>query len=143
VSIKCTLLLTSIPNRTTGIGAIFYAEHIKHLFPSAELAQTQEETDMMLALDPVVYWLALFSIVFHGLSIPALNAFYAWKGVEPIMEDEAAEVRLRSENEALPKNSYVDKRGSVIINNRFSRPTLQHELTLVMPRGMCIHITID
>lgn len=137
---KVPLLFTSIPNTMTGIGAVFYAKHIKYLFPSAALAQTQEETDMMLALDPVVYWLALFSIIFHGLSIPALNALYAWKGVEPVMEDDAAELRLRSEHEALPKNSYVCKRGSVIINDRFSRPSLQHELTFVMPSGMSIHI---
>jgi sodium/hydrogen antiporter len=44
---------------------------------------------------PVVYWLVLFSIVWHGLSIPALNAFYGWKGVEPVQdEDGPVEVKV-------------------------------------------------
>merc|ERR1711977_684044 len=104
-----------------GIGAVFYAEHIKHLFPKLGSEQTQEETDMLQALDPVIYWLAFFSIVFHGLSIPALNAFYVWKGVEPIVEDDAVEITMRSDNEPLPNNAYVNpKRGSVIVSNRFS-----------------------
>lgn len=88
---------------------------------------------MMRALDPVIYWLALFSIVFHGLSIPALNAFYEWKGVEPIIEDDAMEAIMRSEHEPLPSNAYVDKRGSVIVNNRFSRPNLQREINIAYP----------
>lgn len=72
---------------------------------------------------PVVYWLVLFSIIFHGLSIPALDAFYRYKGVAPIVEEEPAEVRQRSVAEALPANSYVNpKRQSVIVHNRFSRP---------------------
>merc|ERR1712000_172948 len=112
-----------------GIGAVFYAEHIKHLFPKLGSEQTQEETDMLQALDPVIYWLAFFSIVFHGLSIPALNAFYVWKGVEPIVEDDAVEITMRSDNEPLPNNAYVNpKRGSVIVSNRFSRPMLQRDL---------------
>lgn len=72
---------------------------------------------------PVVYWLVLFSIIWHGLSIPALDAFYRWKGVKPIIEAEPAEIRVLSDNDALPANAYANpKRNSVIVHNRFSRP---------------------
>lgn len=89
---------------------------------------------MLRALDPVIYWLAFFSIVFHGLSIPALNAFYLYKGVEPIVEDDAVEITMRSENEPLPSNAYVNpKRGSVVVSNRFSRPNLQRDIQFSLP----------
>jgi NhaP-type Na+/H+ or K+/H+ antiporter len=72
---------------------------------------------------PVVYFLVVFSIVVHGLSIPALDAFYRYKKVPPISEAEPAEIRMLSTNDALPNNSRVDnKRNSVYVHNRFSRP---------------------
>ena len=72
---------------------------------------------------PVVYWLVLFSIIFHGLSIPILDAFYRWKAVVPIIEEEPAEIAMASDKDALLPNSYVNpKRGSIIVHNRFSRP---------------------
>jgi hypothetical protein len=37
---------------------------------------TEEEDNLAKVMGPVVYWLVFFSIVFHGLSIPALDAFY-------------------------------------------------------------------
>ena len=70
--------------------------------------------------DAVVYWLVFFSIVVHGLSIPILNGIYRWLQV-PVIRDHPVEVVLLSENEPLPSNSVVDRRGhSVVINNRFS-----------------------
>jgi hypothetical protein len=84
---------------------------------------TEEEDILVRAMVPVVYWLVFFSIIFHGLSIPALDAFYRWKGVAPIVEDEPAEIRLLSDNDAMPTNAYANpKRNSVIVHNRFSRP---------------------
>jgi hypothetical protein len=72
---------------------------------------------------PVVYFLVIFSIVVHGLSIPALDAFYRYKKVPPISEAEPAEIRVLSINDALPNNARVDsKRNSVYVHNRFSRP---------------------
>lgn len=72
---------------------------------------------------PVVYWLVFFSIIFHGLSIPALDAFYRYRGVQPIEEEAPAEIRMLSDNDALPNNAYANpKRNSVVVNNRFSRP---------------------
>lgn len=70
-----------------------------------------------------VYWLVFFSIVFHGLSIPALDLIYKFAGVKPIQDDnDAVEVRPLSYNVPHPTNSeYVNKRGSVIVYNRFSR----------------------
>ena len=84
---------------------------------------TDEEDTLTRAMVPVVYWLVFFSIIFHGLSIPALDAFYRWKGVAPIVEDEPAEIRVLSDNDAMPANAYANpKRSSVIVHNRFSRP---------------------
>lgn len=115
----------------TGIGAVFYVEHTRHLFPKPGEAKTDEEDDLVRAMVPVVYWLVLFSIVWHGLSIPALDAFYRFKGVQPIMEDDPAEISILSENDALPTNAYASsKRKSIIIHNRFSRPISGNEPAL-------------
>ncbi|KAJ6150725.1 Cation/H+ exchanger [Penicillium chermesinum] len=84
----------------------------------------------------VVYWLVFFSIVVHGLSIPALNGVYRWFQV-PIIRDHPVEVLLLSENEPLPNNSTVDRPGHFVINNRFSclsdrpeLPDLSEEMSL-------------
>jgi len=72
---------------------------------------------------PIVYFLVVFSIVVHGLSIPALDAYYRYKKIEPITEDEPTEIRARSIHEALPNNASVDmRRNSIYVHNRFSRP---------------------
>ncbi|KAH6868496.1 Na(+)/H(+) antiporter 1 [Alternaria rosae] len=106
-----------------GIGAVFYVEHTRHLFPKPGEAETEEEENLVAAMIPVVYFLVIFSIVFHGLSIPALDAFYRYKKIPAIEESEPAEIRVRSIHEALPKNTRMDsKRGSVYQHNRFSRP---------------------
>ncbi|KAH9878204.1 hypothetical protein J1614_003421 [Plenodomus biglobosus] len=114
-----------------GIGAVFYVEHTRHLFPKPGEATTEEEDNLTRAMIPVVYWLVLFSIVWHGLSIPALDAFYRWKGVQPIVEEEPAEIRVLSDNEALPTNAYANpKRNSIMVHNRFSRPISGREPAL-------------
>jgi len=103
-----------------GIGAVFYVEHTRHLFP--ELGQGDvEETNLVRAMIPVVYWLVLFSIVVHGLSIPALNAFYKFKGVRPITDD-ATELRRMSMRVPTPVNAAVGDTQTFIAYNRFSRP---------------------
>ena len=106
-----------------GIGAVFYVEHTRHLFPKPDEATTAEEEDLTRAMVPVVYWLVIFSIVVHGLSIPALDAFYRYKKIPPISEAEPVEIRILSDNEALPNNAQSNaKRNSIIMHNRFSRP---------------------
>ncbi|KAF2730780.1 Na(+)/H(+) antiporter 1 [Polyplosphaeria fusca] len=105
-----------------GIGAVFYVEHTKHLFPHLEDATTHEEEDLLRAMVPVVYFLVLFSIVVHGLSIPALDLIYRWRNIQPITEDQPVVIRQLSSSDALPNNAYVDaRRRSVVVNNRFSR----------------------
>ncbi|KAK5945677.1 hypothetical protein PMZ80_002883 [Knufia obscura] len=109
-----------------GIGAVFYVEHTRHLFPEEGTALTKEENDLVRAMIPVVYWLVLFSIVWHGLSIPALNLFYVYMGVQPVEdEDGPVEVGQLSEGDTVPGNvvsgSRDAKRGSVLVRNRFSR----------------------
>lgn len=68
----------------------------------------------------MVYWLVFFSVVVHGLSIPVLSCIYKWLRV-PVIRDHPVEILLLSENEPVPNNSVVDRRGhSVVVNNRFS-----------------------
>lgn len=103
-----------------GIGAVFYVEHTRHLFPELGEGDT-EETNLVRIMIPVVYWLVLFSIVVHGLSIPALNAIYGFYGVEPIRED-AVEMRRMSVRVPTPVNAAVGDHDTFIAYNRFSRP---------------------
>jgi NhaP-type Na+/H+ or K+/H+ antiporter len=103
-----------------GIGAVFYVEHTRHLFPELGHGDA-EETDLVRAMIPVVYWLVLFSIVVHGLSIPALNLIYRYCDVKPIRED-AVELRRLSMHEPVPINAAVGDDESFIAYNRFSRP---------------------
>lgn len=105
-----------------GIGAVFYTEHARHLFPSLDHAETHEEENLLRAMGPTVYFLVLFSIVIHGLSIPALEIIYRWRGVQPVMELAPSIDRRRSMSEALPPNSHLDPLGGgVVRHNRFSR----------------------
>jgi len=104
-----------------GIGAVFYLEHTLHLFPKLGEGD-EEETNLVAALRPVVYFLTLFSIFVHGLSIPALAAIYKWYGVKPI-QDDAVEIKRRSMRVPTPPNADVaDDRKTFIAYNRFSRP---------------------
>ncbi|KAM4066356.1 sodium/hydrogen exchanger family protein [Hirsutella rhossiliensis] len=103
-----------------GAGAVFYLEHTRHLFPKPGEGD-REETELMRAIGPVVYWLVLFSIVFHGLSIPALNLIYSYMGVKPIRDD-AVEIRRVSMRVATPTNAVPGDRSTFIAYNRFSRP---------------------
>ncbi|KAK0623859.1 Cation/H+ exchanger [Immersiella caudata] len=109
-----------------GIGAVFYVEHARHLFP--ELGEGDaEETNLVRAMVPCVYFLVLFSIVVHGLSIPALNAVYDWYGVQPITED-AVEIRRKSMRVPTPVNaSTISDPEIFIAYNRFSRPVFNDD----------------
>lgn len=108
-----------------GIGAIFYVEHARHLFPYLDKVETYEEEDLLRAMVPTVYFLVLFSMVVQGLSIPALDLIYRWRGVEPIMDLEPVTMPVRSTTEVLPPNSHLDLRsGSVVRHNRFSQSVM-------------------
>ncbi|KAI8306781.1 sodium hydrogen exchanger family protein [Colletotrichum sp. SAR11_59] len=112
-----------------GVGAAFYVEHARHLFPKlaeAEAVADNEVVDVLRAMGPVVYWLALFSIVVHGLSIPILSAIYSYMGVKPIQED-AVQLRRRSVRVPPPANAVEGDRDTFIAFNRFSRPNLSTE----------------
>lgn len=75
---------------------------------------------MLLTTVLVVYWLMFFSVVVHGLSVPLLNGLFKILKV-PVVRDHPVEIMLLSENEPVPNNSVVDRRGhSVLVNNRFS-----------------------
>ncbi|KAI9372891.1 Sodium/hydrogen exchanger family-domain-containing protein [Aspergillus egyptiacus] len=104
-----------------GLGAIAYVEYARRLFPDRGESDT-EINNLTAAMRPVVYWLVLFSIVIHGLSVPILAVVYRILKVDKV-RDQPVEVVLLSANEPLPNNSVVDpQRHSVLINNRFSEP---------------------
>ncbi|KAK8145551.1 hypothetical protein G3M48_004292 [Beauveria asiatica] len=103
-----------------GAGAVFYLEHSRHLFPTLGEGD-EEETNLARAIGPVVYWLVLFSIVVHGLSIPALNLIYTYMGIKPIKED-SVEMRRMSRTIATPVNAVPADKDTFIAYNRFSRP---------------------
>ncbi|RYO82829.1 hypothetical protein DL766_006475 [Monosporascus sp. MC13-8B] len=104
-----------------GAGAVFYLEHTRmHLLP--KLGEGDEgETNLVRAIGPVVYWLVLFSIVVHGLSIPALDLIYKFAGVRPIQED-AVSVRRKSIYSVMPANAEAADSQTFLAYNRFSRP---------------------
>ncbi|KAF0644044.1 hypothetical protein HYE68_010873 [Fusarium pseudograminearum] len=111
-----------------GVGAVFYREHMRHVFPHPEDGD-QEENDMLNVTGPVIYWLVLFSIVVHGLSIPALNFFYQWRGVEPI-QDDAVSIRRKSFTMATPSNAITADEENFIAFNRFSRPDVDGSMVI-------------
>ncbi|KAI8674395.1 Na-H-Exchanger domain-containing protein [Fusarium keratoplasticum] len=102
-----------------GAGAVFYVEHARHLFPH-DGEGDEEETNLVRAMGPTVYWLVLFSIIVHGLSIPALNIFYHYTGKAPI-KDDAVELRRISMRVAPPANAVAGDGDNFIAYNRFSR----------------------
>ncbi|PKS08146.1 hypothetical protein jhhlp_005422 [Lomentospora prolificans] len=104
-----------------GAGAVFYLEHTRHhLFPELG-AGDAEESALIRAIGPVVMWLVLFSIVVHGLSIPALDVIYRYMGVQPI-QDDAVETRRLSIHVVGPANAIAADKETFIQYNRFSRP---------------------
>ena len=70
-----------------------------------------------------MYFLALFSILVHGLSIPVLNTAYWLYGVRPLTGD-AETIRRRSVHVALPPNAIRADADTFIAFNRFPRPTV-------------------
>ncbi|KAK3321896.1 Sodium/hydrogen exchanger family-domain-containing protein [Apodospora peruviana] len=117
-----------------GAGAVFYVEHTRHLFPELGHGDA-EETNLVRAMIPVVYWLVLFSIVVHGLSIPGLNLIYNFYGVKPIHED-AVEIRRMSMRVPTPVNAEVNNSQTFVAYNRFSRPVFNpQDLPVVNAAG--------
>ncbi|KAJ3527121.1 hypothetical protein NM208_g10863 [Fusarium decemcellulare] len=108
-----------------GAGAVFYVEYTRELFPEIGEGDA-EETHLVQAIVPVVYWLVFFSIVVHGLSIPALDIIYTYLGVQPI-HDDAVRIRRCSVLSATPVNGTPRGRDSFLVFNRFSRPIIEEE----------------
>ncbi|CEL05280.1 Putative Na /H antiporter [Aspergillus calidoustus] len=105
-----------------GAGAVAYVEYARRLFPDRGESD-REINNLTTAMRPVVYWLVLFSVIVHGLSVPILYVFYRVLRV-PKIYDHPVEVLILSENEPLPNNSVVDpQRHSVLVHNRFSEPS--------------------
>jgi hypothetical protein len=116
-----------------GVGAVFYVEHTKHLLPKLGEGD-EEETILTRAMVPVVYWLVLFSIIWHGLSIPALNLIHKYLNIQPV-QDDATEIRRKSLQVAAPNNAVVGDDETFIAYNRFSRPIFNvADLTLEAAR---------
>ncbi|KAI5459190.1 Sodium/hydrogen exchanger family-domain-containing protein [Mariannaea sp. PMI_226] len=117
-----------------GAGALFYVEYARRLFPDIGDGDA-EETHLVEIIGPVVYWLVFFSIVVHGLSIPALDLLYRYLGVKPI-HDDAIEVWRCSVREALPANATSSGGDCFLAYNRFSRPIEPVELPTVSIRQL-------
>ncbi|BCS21791.1 uncharacterized protein APUU_30016S [Aspergillus puulaauensis] len=117
-----------------GIGAVFYAEHAAHLFPAVGEGSSIEAR-LMRALKPTIYWLVIFSIFIHGLSIPLLSILYKLFNVPPEVDPLGpAEVRPLSYNQTLPPNSFLhSKRRSILLYNRFSRTKFPSNLGWNLP----------
>ncbi|KAI1773772.1 Cation/H+ exchanger [Hypoxylon cercidicola] len=117
-----------------GVGAVYYLQHTRLLFPK-EHAASSRERELLDAICPVVYFLVLFSILVHGLSIPILSAIYRYREVQPITED-AVEIRRRSIYVPTPVNAFTGDGDTFIVYNRFFRPLVNiATLPLVRPRS--------
>ncbi|KAH9890816.1 Sodium/hydrogen exchanger family-domain-containing protein [Xylariomycetidae sp. FL2044] len=103
-----------------GVGAVYYLQHTRLLFPPREEASSGERV-LLDALCPVVYFLVLFSIVVHGLSIPVLSVIYNYCDVKSI-KDDAVAVRRRSIYAPTPTNAFKGDSENFIVYNRFFRP---------------------
>lgn len=114
-----------------GIGAVFYVEHTRHLVPKAGESD-QEHDDLIRALPATIYFLVVFSIIGHGLSIPLLNIIYNRLGVKPIQED-AVTLRRKSMRVATPTNAITNDDDTFIAYNRFRRPTMSLANTESLP----------
>lgn len=106
-----------------GAGAVFYVEHARHQFPDLGEGD-EEETNLVALMGPIVYFLVLFSIVVHGLSIPALSIIYSYMNVKPIQED-GVEIRRASMQAPRPHNAAQTGDKTFIVYNRFSQPMMQ------------------
>ncbi|KAI0098420.1 Cation/H+ exchanger [Daldinia grandis] len=115
-----------------GVGAVYYLQHTRLLFPKEKVASARER-ELLDAICPVVYFLVLFSIVVHGLSIPILSAIYKYTNVRPITED-AVTIRRRSIYMATPVNAFAGDHDTFIVYNRFFRP-LVNMATLPITRS--------
>lgn len=119
-----------------GIGGVFYVEHARHLFPHAEDAIGDDEVyNMLKAMGPAVYWLVFFSIVIHGLSIPAMSIYYHYLGAEEI-KDDAIQVRRASIRAATPVNAMELDPNTFVAYNRFHRPGSMNMVDLPVVEGM-------
>jgi NhaP-type Na+/H+ or K+/H+ antiporter len=85
-----------------GIGAVQYVEHTRLLVRDLEEhPETDSEAGRQLVqkMVPVVYWLVLFSIFWHGLTTPILSFIYRRLGVKPIKEESSADSITEEETE--------------------------------------------
>lgn len=77
-----------------GIGAIQYVEHTRLLIQGRDSDDKINEDDgqaLVQKMVPIVYWLVMFSIFWHGLTTPILSLLYRRLGVQPIKEDSSAD----------------------------------------------------
>ncbi|KAL2836930.1 Sodium/hydrogen exchanger family-domain-containing protein [Aspergillus pseudoustus] len=123
-----------------GIGAVFYAEHAAHLFPAVGEG-SEMETVLMRDLKPTIYFLVVFSIIIHGLSIPILSIIYQLLNVPHEIDPLGpAEVRRLSINTNLPPNSALEPRQrSILMYNRFSRTKFPANMGWHLPHFKSAH----
>ncbi|KAL4876716.1 hypothetical protein BJY04DRAFT_222892, partial [Aspergillus karnatakaensis] len=88
-----------------------------------------------------IYFLVIFSIIIHGLSIPFLSVVYQILGVEPEVDPLGpALVRPLSINAHLPPNSQLDmKQRAILMYNRFSRTKFPAHMGWALPHFRSVH----
>lgn len=104
-----------------GIGAVFYVEYTRTVVPKEGESDVEME-NLIRALPATLYFLVLFSITIHGISIPILNYIYQYYNVEPIKKD-AVTIRRKSLLMPTPTNATTRDSDTFIAFNRFRRPT--------------------
>ena len=104
-----------------GCGSLFYVEYTWLLFPRFGDGD-EEQNNLVRAIRPVVCWLVLFSIIVHGLSIPALALAYKLAGVKTL-ETDAVEIRPKSVRPVALTDPAARSSDKLIAYNRFCRPS--------------------
>jgi hypothetical protein len=92
-----------------------------------------------------IYFLVIFSILVHGLSIPILSIIYQFLNVPPEIDPLGpAEVRRLSINTHLPPNSALEPRQrSILMYNRFSRTKFPANMGWHLPHFKSVHSDRD
>ncbi|KKY14265.1 putative sodium hydrogen exchanger family protein [Diplodia seriata] len=111
------------PIGTVGIGAIYLAERTRKHFPNLGEGDV-EESNLISALTPIVFFVVLFSIVIHGLSVPVIDFIYRRWVVSKYQKDDKNNILPFSETSTLNDDKGdVEKRESIAI---FEEVDLKH-----------------
>ncbi|KAL1642575.1 hypothetical protein SLS58_005344 [Diplodia intermedia] len=110
------------PIGTVGIGAIYLAERTRKHFPSLGEGDV-EESNLISALTPIVFFVVLFSIVIHGLSVPVIDFIYRRWVLSKYQKDDKNILPFSETSTLNDDKGDVEKRESIAI---FEEVDLKH-----------------